>query len=250
MIWIFLLIFIFLFYLLVLRGSQNPYKLIMVFGKKGSGKTSLIAKLSLKYLRKGWKVYSNVSVAGVSVFSPDDVGRFGFEPNSVVFIDEVGLIWDNRKFKQFNDYVKSLFKYQRQYKLRIYLFSQAFDIDKKLRDLTDYMYILVRLGNLSIAKRVNKRVGIATDTNGNGNLVDCYKFGSIFDLHFTYLPRYYGLFESYNPPKLDLIQSTYSDFNDISKIYSSTKLWLIWTFNCMKDKVILWISIKLGKLRQ
>ena len=244
---IFIFLLIFLLYFLVLRGGNNPYKLIMIFGKKGSGKTSLIAKLSLKYLRKGYKIYSNVAVAGVNVFSPDDVGTYGFEPNSVVFIDEVGLIWDNRKFKQFNDYVKSLFKYQRQYKLRIYLFSQAFDIDKKLRDLTDYMFILGRIGNISIARKVIKRVGISQDTSGNGNLVDTYKWGSVFDLHFTYLPRYYGLFESYNPPKLDLIHSTYSDFDDISKIYSSTKLWLIWSFNCMKNRVVLWISTAIGK---
>ena len=37
---------------------RNPYKLIMVFGKKGSGKTTLIAKLTYKYLKKGRPVYS------------------------------------------------------------------------------------------------------------------------------------------------------------------------------------------------
>ena len=36
----------------------NPYKLVFVFGKKGSGKSTLIQKLSNKYYKNGWTVYS------------------------------------------------------------------------------------------------------------------------------------------------------------------------------------------------
>ncbi len=43
---------------------RNPYKLFMVFGKKGSGKTTLMCKMALKYRKKGWHVYSNVHIPG------------------------------------------------------------------------------------------------------------------------------------------------------------------------------------------
>ena len=43
---------------------RNPYKLYMVFGKKGSGKTTLMTKLALAYQKKGWKVYCDREVPG------------------------------------------------------------------------------------------------------------------------------------------------------------------------------------------
>ena len=50
---------------------RNPYKLIMVFGKKGSGKTTLIAKLTYKYLKKGRPVYSTVPIPGAYLFNAE-----------------------------------------------------------------------------------------------------------------------------------------------------------------------------------
>ena len=50
-----LVIFLFItFHVIVYR---NPYKLYMVFGKKGSGKTTLMTKLAIQYQKKGWDVY-------------------------------------------------------------------------------------------------------------------------------------------------------------------------------------------------
>lgn len=54
-----LAVFIFIvFHVVVYR---NPYKLYMVFGKKGSGKTTLMTKLAIQYQKKGWNVYWNVA---------------------------------------------------------------------------------------------------------------------------------------------------------------------------------------------
>ena len=38
--------------------------------------------------------------------------------------------------------VVEFFRYQRHHKLTIYMFSQSFDVDKKLRDLCDELYLL------------------------------------------------------------------------------------------------------------
>lgn len=232
------LTFIFAFILVFLLQNNNPYKLIMIFGKKGSGKTTWIAKYSQKYLKKGCKVYSNVEIPGTFLYDPKDIGLHTFEPNSVVFCDEVGLIWHNRDFKNFKKCVIEFFKYQRQYKIRMYLFSQTFDTDKVLRDLTDEMFLIRRLGKLSIARPIAKQIGIAKDKDGNGQLVDTYNYGSILNTRFTYIPRYVGLFKSFDPPELPYIQAAYFDYNDLAEVYSSFKLWFLYSLRKTKDSIL------------
>lgn len=225
--WLLILLLILIFFL----KNNNPYKLTMIFGKKGSGKTTWIAKYSQIYIKQGFKVYCNIDIPGTYKYDPRDIGLNTFEPNSVVFCDEVGLIWHNRDFKNFQKCVIEWFKYQRQYKIRMYLFSQTFDTDKVLRDLTDEMFLIRRLGKISIARPIAKQIGIAKDKDGNGQLVDTYTYGSIFDYKLTYIPRYVGLFKSYDPPELPLIKSTYSDYSELATVYSDVKLWFIYQFN-------------------
>lgn len=225
-------------FILFLFKDRNFYKLIMIFGKKGSGKTSIIAKYSQKYIKKGYKVYCNVELPGTYLYDPQDIGLNTFSPNSIVFCDEVGLIWHNRDYKNFKKCLIEWFKLQRHYKIRMYLFSQTFDTDKVLRDLTDEMYLITRLGKCSILRKINKYIGISKDKDGNGQLVDCYKFGSIFDIKFIYLPRYYGLFKSFEVPELHLINATYQDFNDISIIYSDNKKYLLYKLNLIKSNAL------------
>lgn len=124
-----ILLFVYLF-----RKSKefsNPYKLYMIFGGKGSGKTTLMHKLSFKHRKKNWKVYSDRKIPGCYHFKIEDFGQFRFPEDSCILIDEVSLIWGNRDFKHFQKSVESYFRYQRQYKNKIYLFSQSFDIDKR-----------------------------------------------------------------------------------------------------------------------
>lgn len=161
----------------------NPYKLIFVFGKKGSGKSTLLQKLSYQYVRKGWTVYSTeVSDIGQNVpikqkkkhrrkteeeeqrfytirkIDPKKIYEYQFPPKSCIFIDEVSLIWDNRNFKNMDPKVVAWFRYQRHYKCRVYLFSQSFDIDKKLRDLCDEMYIVNKFARVLVrAKRIIRK---------------------------------------------------------------------------------------------
>lgn len=201
---IIIIILLFITLLILFIRNSNPYQLIMVFGKKGSGKSTFIAKYSQKYLKKGYSVFSNIKIPGTYLIEPKNLINYDFPPNSVIFIDEVALIWHNRDFKTFPKELIRFFKLQRHKKLRIYLFSQAFDdTDKVLRILTDKMYLIRRVGNLSIARPINKMLGISTDEDGNGRLVDTYKYGSYFDSMFTYLPRYYHLFDSFENDEID-----------------------------------------------
>jgi len=40
----------------------NPYKLIMIFGPKGSGKSTFLAKVAIEHIKKGWNVYSTLTI--------------------------------------------------------------------------------------------------------------------------------------------------------------------------------------------
>ena len=190
---------------------RNPYKLYMVFGKKGSGKTTLMTKLALQAQKKGWRVYCDREIPGCYLFDTKDFGKICFPPNSLVLIDEVGLVWDNRNFKSFPEHVKVYFKYQRQYRNKVYLFSQSFDVDKKIRDLTDHLYIVQIMFNfLSVARRVTKRIVVVhadKSAQGESKIVDDYNIDSILVAPFggvriTYIPKYVKYFKSFDPPAL------------------------------------------------
>lgn len=190
---------------------RNPYKLYMCFGKKGSGKTTLMTKLALSYQKKGWNVYCDRELPGAAVFKTQDFGKYQFPPNSLILVDEVGLVWDNRNFKSFPEHVKVYFKYQRQYRHVVYLFSQSFDIDKKIRDLTDHLYIVQNFFNcFSVARRVTKTITVVhadRSAQGESKIVDDYHIDSLLFAFFgsvrvTYIPKYAKYFKSYDPPSL------------------------------------------------
>lgn len=130
-------------YVYLTRNYVNPYKLIFLFGKKGSGKSTMLTKLAYKYKRKGWTVYTTEHLPGLlDIADPRDIYKISFPEKSCILIDEVSLIWDNRDFKNMDKKVVEWFRYQRHHKCRVYFFSQTFDIDKKLRDLADEMYLV------------------------------------------------------------------------------------------------------------
>lgn len=129
----------------------------------------------------------------------------------LILVDEVGLVWDNRNFKNFPEHVKVYFKYQRQYQHVVYLFSQSFDIDKKIRDLTDHLYIVQNFFNcFSIARRVTKSLTVVhadKSSQGESKIVDDYNIDSLLfapfgSVRFTYIPKYAKYFKSFDPPQL------------------------------------------------
>lgn len=161
---IFILLLCFSLFTVVFHNATkkylNPYKLVFVFGKKGSGKSTLIQKLSNKYYKNGWTVYSTEESLNPEILpiDPKNIYNYEFPEHSCIFIDEVSLIWDNRDFKTMDKKVIEWFRYQRHHKCRVFLFSQTFDIDKKLRDLTDEMYLVNKYFRVLVrAKRILRK---------------------------------------------------------------------------------------------
>lgn len=195
---------------IVYKRFNNPYKLYMVFGKKGSGKSSFLAKKAKYYLKKGWTVYTNMddlSLEGVRHIDASDLGPFVPVPHSVVLLDEVGMLYDNRDYKNFKPAVRDFFKLQRHYQCIVYLASQSFDIDKKLRDLTDEMYLTSCLfGWLGLVRPITKKIGLVeASAQGESRIVDNLKFRFITSWRFTFLPRYSKYFESFVLPSHEFL---------------------------------------------
>lgn len=186
------------------RRYINPYKLYMVVGKKGSGKSTMLVRLAYEHLRKGWSVYSTEKLPGCYHIKYTDIGMYNIPPGSVLLVDEVGMIWDNRKYKEFPDHLRNWFKYQRHEGVKVYLFSQTFDVDKKIRDLTDNMYLVSnKLRVFAYAKRIIKVPDlIKPSAEGPARLDDVLKFDSLLwfwcgSRMLTFIPRYAGLFDSH-----------------------------------------------------
>lgn len=183
---------------------KNPYKLFMCFGKKGAGKTTYLTMLSIKYTKVGRPVYSTANVPYAKKLRVEDIGFKSFPPGSVLLIDEVGLIWNNRDFKGFKPEVRKYFKYQRHYKHTVYLFSQAFDIDKQLRDLTDRMFLFKNpLGWFSYIRSITRDIVVTEATSqADSRIADQLHMSGVLGLitgssKIMLIPKYAKYFDSF-----------------------------------------------------
>lgn len=227
-----------LFHVLTLKYT-NPYKLTMIFGKKGAGKTTLLTKLSYKHIKRGWTVYSTENIPGTRFIKPEYIGFyyfpdadfkpfnpddyhgivkllklfrnwiFPYRPKILLLVDEVGLVWNSRDYRDFKKQVRQWFKLQRHYCTKVYMFSQSFDVDKQLRDLTDQMYLIANVFRIfSWGKRILKKPTLKENKeDGSGTIVDDLRFDSIFFFMFgsrilTYVPRWTKMFNSFVVPEL------------------------------------------------
>lgn len=187
----------------------NPYKLQFIVAKKGGGKTTTLTKIAINHLRAGWSVYTTFPVPGCYFIDYKDIGPYEFDERSCIIIDEVGMIWDARDFKNFENSVRDWFKLQRHRHCKCYMASQDFDVDIKLRKLCDSMYLLENKARiLSYGRRIDRTIGIVEATgNSESRLVDQLSY-SPFWLFWcgsrmcTFIPHWVPYFDSFEAPPL------------------------------------------------
>lgn len=222
----------------------------MIFGKKGSGKSTTLTKYALQHSKKGWTVYSTEVIPGTYLLPADDIGRvqlvdFNYKefnaddyqgidrffkiimqkispnrPKILLLVDEVGMIWDNRNFKNFRTDVRDFFKLQRHYHVKCVLFSQTFDIDKKLRDLTDSMYLQKNLFRVfTYGKKIRKSITINNNTDDGGRLDESFEYEPFIFFPFgsrtlTFIPKWSKYFRSFDAPQLQPLEFDSLEFNE------------------------------------
>ena len=191
----------------------DPFKLNFYIGKKGSGKSTLIAKLALKALKKGRNVYCNypLNIPGTRSFDMEDFGKFKFPPNSEVFIDEGTIHFHNRDFKNFKAEVRNYFIFQRKYKNVMHMFSQAWNVDLVIRTLCDNIYLVEKhMYVFSVARKVSRKlVVVEPEGESEGRIGDGLELEPLWlqfigfkVAYFTYIPKYVKYFNSFDAPRL------------------------------------------------
>lgn len=202
---VFILIFVFVYRFLT-RKYRNPYKLYLIFGKKGSGKSSYLVKLAKRYQKKKYIVYSNmedITLPNVRIICPEDIGEFVPESNSLLLLDEVGILYDNRNYRQFKPETRDFYKYQRHYKVVCYMASQTYDVDIKIRNLVDGMFLVQNVFTVfSLIRPIKKTITLTEATSeGESRIAENLKFRSIFDWQLMFIPKYGKYFESFIAPE-------------------------------------------------
>lgn len=210
---ILILIVCFIRFLFYVKKFRNPYRLYMVFGKKGSGKSTMIAKLAITWIKKhGTPVYCTIPIPGTRLFDPHDIGSGWFEPGSLVLVDEVGMCFNNRDFKTFSRDARDWFKLQRHNEVTMYLFSQSFDVDIQIRNLTDYMYYARCIaGVLTVHRQIKRGMTIVNpDGQSEARIADTLEFTPLIlqvfgskCLRFAWVPHWIKYFDSYDMSRFD-----------------------------------------------
>ena len=201
------------------RKYSNPYKLTFVFGKKGAGKSCYMVRQMHRYLRKGWNVYTDMAdirIPGVRIISVGSLSEFKPEPHSLVCLDEVGISMDNRSFKTFPPGLRDFFKYVRKMQVVVIMNSQAFDVDKKVRDTTDSMLLLQSIGSLfCVARPIHRTITLTEPTaEAESRIADMLRFGWLFSWRIYYMPAYFRYFDSKSMPPREDVPYTVVDGED------------------------------------
>lgn len=180
--------------------------LVFLLGKKRSGKSTFLAWCAIHYHLRGRKVFSTSPLPCARLIDYEDIGVVAFPSKSVLLIDEVGMIWDNRNFKNFQTHVRDYFKLQGHYKHTVIMASQSYDVDKKIRDLADMLGVVENFGfNLSRIRWISRRITL-TEAMGDqpSSISESLKFR--FPLFggncMVCRPLFYPFFDSYEAPEL------------------------------------------------
>lgn len=220
-IFLYSILILYLGFILLCIKYNNPHKLYFLFGKKGSGKSTIMVSKMIHYLKKGWDVYTDmpdVNIFGVKIINAKDLEHFTPAKHSALFLDELGLTFDNRKFKSFPDGVNEWFKFQRKYKVVCYCNSQQWDIDLKIRSLIDKFYLCQSIGGVITICRPIKRTITVTQATGESEsrIADQLVFERFWHWRIYFLPRYFKYFDSFSAPAREIIP--YKFINDGIKV--------------------------------
>lgn len=162
-----------------------------IFGLPRSGKTTYLAKLCQKSLKKGIPVYSNFPLKGAFMLDFETLGKLDYH-DCVILIDEISLLCDSRDWQKFGSDLVYFFTHHAHYKIDIYYASQWFtDCDVKIRRMTEkFLYVDSFVFGLSTVATIQRSIA----TNEAGNITDFYSVGH--RIPFVRC-RYYKMFDSF-----------------------------------------------------
>lgn len=186
---VFLLVLFLCLFIFYSSKIKDKYGISMIVGQIGVGKSSIICSLIRKYQKMGWTCYADfeTNIPDCRFFNARNLDSYIPEPESVLFLDEASLVFFSRDFKNFSRYTEFIAKC-RHYKTKIFMSSQSFDIDLYIRNRVSSMYLVKRIGCISVMRKIKKLQTVLsaetlsnTQDVKNSGLVDGYKYCSIFE---------------------------------------------------------------------
>lgn len=183
------------------------------FGLPGAGKSSMLAKIArkeIKRIEKGKSHYrmvlSNYYIEGCYEFRFEDLGVYDMD-NCLVLLDELTLDADSRDFKNFNRNLKEFFIMHRHYGVDIVYATQQYDgVDKKIRDLTHDLYYLKKAGLFSYATAIFRTIAFTEESDIKYGYRPPSIFAILFDakhnIKLCFRPLYYKYFDSFEHKRL------------------------------------------------
>lgn len=205
----------------------------LFFGLPGSGKTTMLASLALKYSRmlkfknpRYKHIYSNVflKVPGVTYIDNECIGKYDLS-DCLLLIDEATLFADSRAYKEFDKAKLTYFLEHRHYGADIFLFTQQWDgVDRKIRVITDRVYYVFKgliFGRwFTSYYRIPYGI-IIPDKKSNGeklgDIIQGYCKPSLMQRLFCpklFRPFYYRYFDSFErPPLLPPLPDKYKPYS-------------------------------------
>jgi len=182
----------------------------LYLGMPGSGKTTYVAYISYLCHIVGKRCFCNIPVKYSIPYTKDDLGVFDMS-DSVILLDEAGIMYDNRQFSTaFSSESLTFLKYLRHYKCNIALFSQSNDIDVKWVRMSKQIFLIHRslIPGFTSMSKVKRILSVNPDT---------HKLEDFYDINTSLLSRirrfrfrrkpYYKFFDSWAAPKLPDMKS-------------------------------------------
>lgn len=180
------------------------------------GKTTFACSLIKKALDEGRPVVANFNQSLCPVIDATQLGRFTPVRGSLVVLDEAGIDFNGRHFKDFSDYLIKWFKLHGHGGYTVVILSQFWDFDQTIKRIVEELWYMKRLPFFTIHRKIIKRFDL--DSNSMGEPCFSYRWASFlrhilpFPFHqkgygFTFRPLYYKYFNTSEFPPLPLFHS-------------------------------------------
>lgn len=207
------------------REYKIKYPTILYFGLKGSGKTTILTNIAMKWIKQGKTVYSNYELPGAILYNPRRLGEFYPEPDSLIICDEIALVFNNRNYNDFPQCVNEFITLQRKHRCTFISATQIFDsFDKKIRGQLDQLYQVKKIGRVFVvARQIIKNI---EPTEDESDIAGKYHYaGLLVGTQFYFIPRYQEYYNSFDPPKLPIIYNEHLPMSDEQVRHLEDRKW-------------------------
>ncbi len=214
----------------------------LTIGFPRAGKSTYAALIAQEAQKLGLPVWSNMPFRGCLELNPEEDFMVYDVQDGYVILDEAGIQFNNRDYKNFSERFTEFFKLHGHYGLNIDLFSQSVDIDKKIRDLAEIIYIVQpsRIRNFIKLRQVYRYIVTVDD----GPKIIHREAHWIFHKRL-YAPKSYNMFDSWIRKELKKKEWEKWEFEDLK---SDDKFTDIYKF--IKERLSIELSIALQNIKR